>query len=325
MADLLFELGVEEIPAHAVSGIREQLRDLFQARLARLNISYEEIECAASNRRLMIHITRIAEKTVSKEETVLGPSKRIALDDQGSPTVALKKFCEFNQVKLTDVVEIETAKGNYLGIVKIVGGEDTAELIKAAIPEILSGLVFNKTMVWNESRVPFIRPIRNILALFNNKPLAIEFAGVKSGNKALGHLLLSDTFIEINSFKEYIQGLSKNFIILREEERKSKIIAEIKDIEVELEGQVCIDESMLNYYVFSNEYPVAFSGCFDTKYLSLPAEIIATFMTHEKKLLPVYGRAGKLSNFFVGVANIPDENKKVSRGNEKVGRKTSLP
>jgi glycyl-tRNA synthetase beta chain len=322
MADLLFELGVEEIPAHAVSGICHQLQELFVARLARLNISHGDIECAASNRRLMIHITRLPEKTTNKEETVLGPAKRIALDERGSPTVALKKFCEINQVKLTDVVEIETPKGSYLGIVRIAGGEDTAELIQAAIPEILLGLTFSKAMVWNESRVPFIRPIRNILALFNNKPLDVEFAGVRSGNKALGHLLLSDTFFEVNSFKDYVQGLSKNFIILREEERRSKILAEIKDIEADLDGRVRIDEGMLDYYVFSNEYPVVFSGSFDPKYLKLPAEIIATFMTHEKKLLPVYDSAGNLSNSFVGVANIPDENKKVSRGNEKVIRAT---
>ncbi|MCX6558078.1 MAG: glycine--tRNA ligase subunit beta [Candidatus Aminicenantes bacterium] len=322
MADLLFELGVEEIPAHAVGAIRDQLKDLFQARLAKLNLGHGGIECAASNRRLMVHVTRLSEKTANKEETILGPAKRIALDDRGAPTVALKKFCEINRVKLADVVEIETAKGSYLGIVRIAVGEDTGRLLQAAIPEILAGLTFAKTMVWNESRVPFIRPIRNILAMFNNQPLAVEFAGIRSGNKALGHLLLSDAFFEVNSFKDYVQGLSKNFIILKEEERKAKILAEIKDIETDLDGRVRVDEGMLDYYVFSNEYPVAFSGSFDAKYLSLPAEIIATFMTHEKKLLPVTDRAGKLSNFFVGVANIPDENKKVSRGNEKVIKAT---
>jgi len=150
MADLLFELGVEEIPAHAVSGIRDQLKDLFITRLDQLRIGHGGIEAAASNRRLMIHITKLPEKTANKEETVLGPTKRIALDEHGLPTVALKKFCEFNQVKLTDVVEIETAKGSYLGIVRVAGGEDTARLLKAAIPEILSGLTFSKTMVWNE-------------------------------------------------------------------------------------------------------------------------------------------------------------------------------
>ncbi|TFG78063.1 MAG: glycine--tRNA ligase subunit beta, partial [Chrysiogenales bacterium] len=318
MADLLFELGVEEIPALAVSGIRDQLRDLFLSRLDQDQIAHGDIECVASNRRLMVHIAKIPEKTASKEETVLGPAKRIALDDRGLPTVALKKFCEFQKVKLTDVVEIETPKGKYLGITRAGGGSDVAALLTAGIPVILAGLTFAKTMVWNESRLPFIRPIKNILLLFNNKPLDCEFAGVKSTNKVFGHLLLSDSYFEVNSFKDYIQGLSKNFIILNEEERRSKILAEILDIEEELECKVKLDDEMLNYYLYSNEYPVVFSGSFNAKYLSLPAEIITTFMTHEKKLLPVTDHSGKLTNHFVGVANIPDENKKVSRGNEKV-------
>ena len=145
-------------------------------------------------------------------------------------------------------------------------------------------------MVWNESRLPFIRPVRNILALFNNKPLDVQFAGVRSGNKVPGHLLLSDAFFEVNSFREYIEGLSKNFVILREEERKSKILAEILDVEEELDCKVRCDDEMLDYYVYSNEYPVVFSGSFDAKYLGLPTEIITAFMTHEKKLLPVSTR-----------------------------------
>ena len=318
MADLLFELGVEEIPAPAVSAIRDQLRELFQARLDQDQITHGAVECVATNRRLMVHVAQIPEKTASKEETVLGPPKRIALDERGLPTVALKKFCEFQKVKLTDVVEIETPKGKYLGITKAGGGQDAAALLAAAIPAILAGLTFSKTMVWNESRLPFIRPIRNMLALFNNKPLDVQFAGVRSGNKVPGHLLLSDAYFEVNSFKDYIEGLSKNFVILREEERKSKILAEILDIEEELECKVRCDDEMLDYYVYSNEYPVVFSGSFDAKYLGLPEEIIAAFMTHEKKLLPVVDKAGKLTAHFVGVANIPDENRKVSRGNEKV-------
>jgi glycyl-tRNA synthetase beta chain len=89
MADLLLELGVEEIPAFAVAGIRDQLRELFLARLAQDHVAHGEIECAATNRRLMVHILQVPERTPSKEETVLGPAKRIALDERGLPTVAL--------------------------------------------------------------------------------------------------------------------------------------------------------------------------------------------------------------------------------------------
>ena len=318
MADLLFELGVEEIPAAAVAAIRDQLRDLFLARLEQERIAHGASECAASNRRLMLHVTQIPERTATQEETVLGPAKRIALDERGLPTVALKKFCEFQQVKLSDVVEIETPKGKYLGVTKVGGGQDAAALIAAAIPAILRQLTFPKTMVWNDSRVPFIRPVKSILALFGTRLLDLEFAGVRSGNKAPGHLLLSDAYFDVNSFKDYFEGLSKNFIILREDERRAKILAEIRDIAEELECQVPCDDEMLDYYVYSNEYPVAFSGRFDAKYLALPEEIITAFMTREKKLLPVYDASGKLTPHFVGVANIPDENRKVSRGNEKV-------
>ncbi len=318
MADLLLELGVEEIPAPAVGAIRDQLRDLFLARLDQDGIGHGPVECAASNRRLMLHVAQVPEKTPSKEETVLGPAKRIALDERGLPTVALKKFCEFQKVKLSDVVEIDTPKGKYLGITKVGGGGDAAELLVAAIPAVLAQLTFPKTMVWNESRVPFIRPLKSIVALFAGRTLDVEYAGVRAGNRSPGHLLLSDAFFEVNSVKDYFEGLGRNFILLHEEERKAKILAEIREIEEDLECRVPCPDDMLDYYVYSNEYPVVFSGRFDEKYLTLPAEIITVFMTQEKKLLPVYDAGGKLTPHFVGVANIPDENGKVSRGNEKV-------
>ena len=114
--------GSRRSPAFAVSGIRDQLRDLFRPAWPRTSIAHGDVECAATNRRLMVHVAQIPEKTASKEETVLGPAKRIALDERGLPTVALKKFCEFQKVKLTDVVEIETPKGKYLGITRTGGG-----------------------------------------------------------------------------------------------------------------------------------------------------------------------------------------------------------
>ncbi len=235
MADLLLELGVEEIPAPAVGAIRDQLRGLFLARLDQDGIGHGAVECAASNRRLMLHVAQIPEKTPSKEETVLGPAKRIALDERGLPTVALKKFCEFQKVKLADVVEIDTPKGKYLGITKVGGGGDAAELLAAAIPAVLGQLTFPKTMVWNESRVPFIRPLKSIVALFAGRTLDVEYAGVRAGNRSPGHLLLSDAFFEVNSVKDYFEGLGKNFILLHEEERKAKILAEIREIEEDLE------------------------------------------------------------------------------------------
>ncbi len=225
---------------------------------------------------------------------------------------------EFNNIELSNVIEIETKKGLYLCTNKVTEGLKTNDILCKIIPEILGKLTFSKTMLWNESRVPFIRPIKNILCLLNNQLVKLKFSGIESSKFIDGHITLSESLIEINSFKDYIEQLGKNFVIVKEKEREEKIINEITEIENEFDVNVKIDDKMLNYYIYNNEYPVVFKGNFNKKYLKLPHEIISTFMIKEKKLLPVYDKNNKLLNTFVGVSNIPDENRFVSDGNEKV-------
>ena len=318
MSDFLFELGIEEVPTSEIKNMVFQLKDNFQLKLDENLVKFKSIETSATNRRFMIYISEISEKADDKDEQILGPSKKISIDENGQPTIALKKFMEFNNIELSDVIEIETKKGLYLCTNKVTEGLKTHDILCKIIPEILGELTFSKTMLWNESRVPFIRPIKNILCLLNNQLIELEFSGIKSSKFIDGHITLSESLIEINSFKDYIEQLGKNFVIVKEKEREEKIINEITEIENELDVNVKIDDEMLNYYTYNNEYPVVFKGNFNKKYLKLPHEIISTFMIKEKKLLPIYDKNNKLLNTFVGVSNIPDENRFVSDGNEKV-------
>ncbi len=318
MLDLLLEIGIEEVPVSQILPSVERIgRDLL-ARLQERGVVVGELETAATNRRWMVHLHGVAEHAATREEKVLGPAKKIAIDENGMPTKALEKFLEFNGVPLSQVVEIEAKKGTYLGVVKIIGGEDTADLLAELVPQVLAGLTFPKTMVWNDSGVPFVRPIRTLVLLLGNRAIPFRFAGVESGTQVRGHLLLSDSDLEVDSFKGYIEGLTRNFILLDGREREEKIRTEIAELEEELSAKVELDAEMLHYHVYNNEYPVVFSGEFDPRYLELPREIITTFMIHEKKLLPLVGSGGKLLPAFAGVANIPDENGRVRKGNEKV-------
>jgi glycyl-tRNA synthetase beta chain len=149
-----------------------------------------------------------------------------------------------------------------------------------------------------------------------------EFADIQSSNTTFGHTLLSEGFIEVESFKDYCELLTKNFVIAREDERMKKIVDEITDVEEDYNANIQPDTAMLDDYIYNHEYPVVFCGEFDKKYLELPSEIISTFMIKEKKLLPVFDKQNKLMNIFIGVSNIPDENKYVMQGNEKVIRAT---
>lgn len=322
MSDFLFELGVEEVPVSEIAPILDQLNKKLQDRLAKESVEFKYVEIAATNRRFMIYINQINPKANDTEEQLKGPARRIAFDEQGNPAIALLKFMEFNNVELADLKEIESPKGSYMVIERKTEGRPTREILKEILPRILGELTFAKTMVWNASRVPFVRPIKNILAILDNHVVEFEFAGVHSSNKTFGHILLSEDFFAVKSFKTYCELLAKNFVIVREDERRKKIIDEITDIEEEFNANIKPDPAMLDDYVYNNEYPVIFHGEFDPKYLELPSEIISTFMIKEKKLLPVYDKKNNLMNIFIGVSNIPDENKYVTRGNERVIRAT---
>jgi len=318
MLDLLLEIGIEEVPVTQILPAVERIGRELLSRLQERGVATGNLETAATNRRWMIHIEGVAEHAATGEEKVLGPAKKIAIDESGHPTRALEKFLESQKVPLSQVVEIEAKKGTYLGVIKIIGGEDTADLLAELVPEVLGSLTFPKTMVWNDSGVPFVRPIRTLVLLLGNRPIQFQFAGVTSGTTVRGHLLLSEADLEVGSFKDYIEGLTRNFVVLSGRERREKIQAELAEVEEELSAKVQLDDDMLHYHVFNNEYPVVFTGEFDPRYLTLPREIIATFMIHEKKLIPLLGADGKLLPAFAGVANIPDENGRVRKGNEKV-------
>jgi len=322
MSDFLFELGVEEVPVSEIPTILDQLNKKLQDRLTKEFVAFKYVEAAATNRRFMIYINQINPKADDTEEQLKGPAKRIAFDEQGNPTIALSKFMEFNNVELADLKEVNSPKGPYMVIERRAEGRPTLEILKGILPQVLGELTFAKTMVWNTSRVPFVRPVKNILALLDNQVVECEFAGVRSSNKTFGHILLSEDFFTVKSFKDYCELLAKNFVIVREDERRKKIVDEITDIEEEYNANIKPDTAMLDDYVYNNEYPVIFHGEFDRKYLELPSEIISTFMIKEKKLLPVYDKKNILMNIFIGVSNIPDENKFVKRGNERVIRAT---
>ncbi len=318
MADFLFELGVEEVPVSEIRSIRGQLEEKFKSELELNLVEYQSIESSSTNTRFMVYIKEIKEKANDKEEFILGPSKKVGFSDDGAPTIALTKFLASHDCTVRNLVEIEQKKGIYLGIKKKVTGQPVPMILERIIPKILSELTFKKAMVWNSSRIPFVRPIINILALFNSDLIELEFAGIESSNIISGHNLLSEDSIEVESFKNYIEQLGNNFVIGKDEERREKILDEIRDIEEESNVRVRIDEVMLEYYTYNNEYPVVFYGEFDPKYLQIPEEIISTFMVNEKKLVPVYGQDGKMVNMFVGVSNVPDESRFVAEGNKRV-------
>ncbi|MDE7491341.1 glycine--tRNA ligase subunit beta, partial [Streptococcus agalactiae] len=80
-----------------------------------------------------------------------------------------------------------------------------------------------------------------------------------------------------------------------------------------------IDEDLLNEVLNLVEYPTAFLGSFDEKYLDVPEEVLVTSMKNHQRYFVVRDRDGKLLPNFISVRNGNAEHiENVIKGNEKV-------
>ncbi len=319
MAEFFLEILTEDMPPeHQISGEKELKRKINEL-LVEKRIKFGEIETYTTKRRLVVLVKDISEKQEDSEDTIIGPPKKVAFDEDGKPTNAVHGFAKSRGKTVDELEIIDTGKGEYVALKVFEEGRATEEILKESLPKVVSTLSFPKTMVWEESKVQFSRPIRGIVALIDGKIVDFEVAGVKSSNKTRGHLVLSENSeIEVSSFSDYIQKLEENDVIVEKNKRQHLIREGIEIVEEEQGIEVVEDEELFFELVYITESPKVFYGKFDEKYLKLPEEIIKSFLRSEKKLFSSK-KDGKLTNIFVGVGDFLERAKEnVIKGFERV-------
>ena len=100
---LLLEIGTEEIPAHAMPGILNQLKDLAQKNLTEARIDFGEIKTLGTPRRLALIVSDVAPNQADVEEEKRGASAKIAFDADGKPTKAAIGFAKKNKIRPEEV------------------------------------------------------------------------------------------------------------------------------------------------------------------------------------------------------------------------------
>jgi glycyl-tRNA synthetase beta chain len=242
------------------------------------------------------------------EERVLGPAK-------SAPAQAVNGFARKQGVTPDDLILEVTAKGEYYAYVKRVPGRSVKDVLAAALPGIILGIYFPKTMYWTGKGGPrFIRPIRWIVAMLGAEIIPFALAGVRSGALTAGHRRLGSPEIAITP-ADYEQRLRDHYVILSAEERRQKIRRELAGIRVKP------DNALLETLVYITEYPTTITGSFDPQFLDLPEEVLVTVMRHHQKYFSVMEADGRLAPRFVAVMNIDsDAEGFVRQGNERVLR-----
>ena len=314
-SSLLLEIGTEEIPAHAIPAILNQLKTLAEKYLSESRIAFGTVQTLGTPRRLALLIDDVASNQADVEEEKRGPSVKIAFDAEGKPSKAAIGFARGQKVQPEDLI----TRDDYVYAVIREQGKSSAEIFKTLLPKIICDLNFPNNMRWGNLDFKFIRPLRWIVALFDSEIIPFEVANVQSGRTSRGHRFLSAGDFEISSAKDYVDACEKNFVIVDQLKRREMIVAQINEVAANKNGVAEITDDLLEEVLYLVEYPTALAGSFEEKYLQLPAEAVITPMRDHQRYFPVKTADGKLMPLFITIRNGGKEYLDiVQHGNERV-------
>lgn len=313
----LLEVGVEEMPAHVVTPSIKQLHQRVADYLKEERISFDEIQEFATPRRLALLIRGLADKQPDVDETVKGPAKKIAQDSDGNWTKAAIGFTR-GQGATVDDIEFREVKGEeYVFVEKHIAGKPVAEVM-TGLPNVITAMNFPTLMKWGYNNLQFIRPIRWLVSLLNDQVVPFSILDVAAGRTTRGHRFLGHD-IELATAEDYEAELEKEFVIVDPLRRKKVISDQIDAIVEEHDWVIDKDPDLLEEVTNLVEWPTAFAGSFDKKYLVLPDEVLITSMKDNQRFFYLRDHQGKLLPNFIAVRNGNKEYlENIIKGNERV-------
>ncbi len=313
----LLEVGVEEMPAHVVTPSIKQLHQRVADYLQEERISFDEIQEFATPRRLALLIRGLADKQPDVDETVKGPAKKIAQDSDGNWTKAAIGFTR-GQGATVDDIEFREVKGEeYVFVEKHIAGKPVAEVL-TGLPNVITAMNFPTLMKWGYNNLQFIRPIRWLVSLLNDQVVPFSILDVAAGRTTRGHRFLGHD-IELATAEDYEAELEKEFVIVDPLRRKKVISDQIDAIVEEHDWVIDKDPDLLEEVTNLVEWPTAFAGSFDKKYLVLPDEVLITSMKDNQRFFYLRDHQGKLLPNFIAVRNGNKEYlENIIKGNERV-------
>ena len=314
---LLLEIGLEELPAQYVRTSSEQLATRVEDFFKQENLAFESVEAFATPRRLAVRVNGLEEEQEDRVEIFKGPSLAIAQKD-GAWTKAAEGFVRGKGLT-TDDIYVETIKDvEYIHVKQLLEGKSTKEVVKK-LSSVITDMKFPVTMRWAAHTFEYLRPIHWIVALYGEEVIEeIQVLDVKAGRVSRGHRFLGkDT--EIATPEQYEKALAEQFVIVNQDERKALVRKQIEELAAKNAWTVPIDEELLEEVSSILEYPTAFAGTFDEKYLVVPEPVLVTSMKEHQRYFVVYNAKGELQPYFISARNGNDymiEN--VAKGNQKV-------
>ncbi|CAM3123633.1 glycine--tRNA ligase subunit beta [Leuconostoc rapi] len=319
MSTFLLEIGLEEMPAHLVTSSEAQLIERATTFLAEHRLSVSEIKPFSTPRRLAVQLIDVALESEALSEEKRGPAINRAKDDHGAWSKAAQGFARGQGATPEDFEERE----GYVWLTKHTPGEAAATILSKIGDEVVSQMKFTTYMKWANNSFLYVRPIRWLVALLDETIVDFSILEVSTGRFTRGHRFLSHEHVEITHADRYVDTLKAAHVLVDADVRKSEIRAQLEAIATKNHWLLQLDadaaQDLLEEVNNIVEWPTAFSGSFDEKYLDVPDEVLMTSMREHQRFFYVTDQSGILLPYFLSVRNGNTENlSNVIAGNEKV-------
>lgn len=317
MADLILELFSEEIPARMQAKAEQDLGAALEKALGEAGLSWASLETASGPRRLTVFVDDLSERSADVKEERKGPKV-------GAPDKAVEGF--LRGAGLSDISQAEVRsdpkKGDFYVAVIETPGRDATDIIAEAVPAIIRGFHWPKSMRWGTGELRWVRPLQRIVCVLDGKIVPFEVDGVASGNETEGHRVHGRGPYKVLDRQDYEESLSgAGHVKLTRDARRDVILSGIEKVCADAGLEWIEDKGLLEEVVGLAEWPVVVLGDMDPAFLSLPPEVIQLSMrTHQKYFAVNDKKTGKLAPNFIVVANIEatDGGKKLAEGNSRV-------
>ena len=320
-ADLLFELGTEELPAGEISTMSTALCRGVTDGLAEAGLPFTGVHHFSTPRRLTVWVENVAIKGPDNEQRVVGPPVTAAKDDSGGWTKAAEGFARKRGISADDLILVEEQGVERVAAHVSLKGAQAAEVIPDIIANAVAGIPVSKRMRWGRSRDEFLRPVQWLVLLLGDAVLPLRLFGLESGRESRGHRFHHDTPVTISSPAAYRDALREAQVLVDKDERRKLIAGQVRALASAGET-VALCDDLLDEVTGLVEWPSALRGSFDPRFLVIPAQaLISAMKTHQKYFHLNDASSGSLLPAFITVANIESQQpEQVASGNERVIR-----
>ncbi|MFO1454502.1 MAG: glycine--tRNA ligase subunit beta [Lysobacterales bacterium] len=323
MQPLLIELGTEELPVKALPGLAQALFDGVVAALDKRGISIDRTLAKPlySPRRLAVLLPGVATQQPPQTSEVLGPYLNIALDADGQPTKALQGFAAKAGVDWTALEKTTDSKGERFVHRATTAGAATRALLQDVLAEAMAAMPIPKPMRWGAHSYGFARPLHWLVALLGDEIVDVAVLGISAGRMSRGHRFMHEGAVWIARPGDYIDALRAAHVLVDPDERRNRVLAEVEAAANTAGGSARITDDNLQQVVCLNEWPVAVACAFEREFLSVPQEALIETMENNQKFFPVLDAQGRLTEHFIGIANIESKAPaEIRKGYERVIR-----